>query len=443
MSLPRYSSYKDSGVEWLGEVPSHWEVLPCRAIVREQVAKNEESADENYLSVMANVGVIPYEEKGDIGNKKPDDLSKCKIVCKGDLVINSMNYGIGSYGLSNYAGVCSPVYIVLRPILEKIESRFALRVFENKKFQTFAQSFGNGILDHRAAINWDILKVISVPLPPSEEQIEILDFLDRETRKIDALAAEQERLIALLTEKRQAVISHTVTKGLNPTAPMKPSAIDWLGDIPAHWEVTRLKNCLLEPLMYGANEAAESDDPNQPRFIRITDIDDKGDLRPETFKSLDLETAKPYILAAGDVLLARSGGTVGKSFIYKIDWGECCFAGYLIRARLDSVKMLPGYFYAYCQTNYYWSFIGGSQIQATIQNVSAEKYANLILPRPPFEEQYEIYDVLTEKTAEFDELIKQAEHAIQLLQERRTALISAAVTGKIDVRGQARKEKAA
>ncbi|MFY8043776.1 MAG: hypothetical protein ACOVOD_12715, partial [Rhodoferax sp.] len=110
--------------------------------------------------MMANVGIIPYEEKGDVGNKKPEDLGKCKLVEKGDLVINSMNYGIGSYGLSSLAGVCSPVYIVLRPRLDRIRDRFAFRVFENRAFQTHAQSFGNGILEHRAAINWDILKGI-------------------------------------------------------------------------------------------------------------------------------------------------------------------------------------------------------------------------------------------------------------------------------------------
>ena len=235
MSFPRYPKYKDSGVEWLGQVPEHWQVLPCRAIVHERTAKNDGAVCQDYLSLMANVGIIPYAEKGDVGNKKPEDLTKCKIVTRGDFVINSMNYGIGSYGLSDYDGVCSPVYIVLKPQNDVVESRFAFRVFQNRAFQTFAQSFGNGILEHRCSINWDILKPIGVSVPPKDEQQAILEFLDRETAKIDELVHEQERLMALLKEKRQAVISHAVTKGLNPTAPMKPSGIEWLGDIPAHW----------------------------------------------------------------------------------------------------------------------------------------------------------------------------------------------------------------
>ena len=117
MSLPRYPEYKESGAEWLGPIPSHWEAEPCRHFVVEQTAKNENAGNQAYLSLMANVGIIPYEEKGDVGNKKPEDLSKCKLVSKGDLVINSMNYGIGSYGLSDLNGVCSPVYIVLRHAL--------------------------------------------------------------------------------------------------------------------------------------------------------------------------------------------------------------------------------------------------------------------------------------------------------------------------------------
>jgi type I restriction enzyme S subunit len=181
-------------------VPEHWEVLPCRGIVDERNEKNEGAACQDYLSLMANVGIIPYEEKGDVGNKKPEDLGKCKLVCRGDFVINSMNYGIGSYGVSGYDGVCSPVYIVLIPNEEEVRPGFAFRIFEDKTFQSYAQSFGNGILAHRCAIGWDILRGIGVPVPSSHEQERILQFLDHETAKIDALIAEQQHLIALLQE---------------------------------------------------------------------------------------------------------------------------------------------------------------------------------------------------------------------------------------------------
>jgi type I restriction enzyme S subunit len=202
---------KDSGVEWLGKVPKHWAIVSCRGIVCERTAKNDGAKCQDYLSLMANMGIIPYAEKGDVGNKKPEDLTKCKVVKRGDFVINSMNYGIGSYGLSDYDGVCSPVYIVLKPQNDVIESRFAFRIFENRAFQTFAQSFGNGILEHRCAINWDILKTIGVGVPPMDEQRAILAFLDHETAKIDELTIETYKVIELLKERRSALISAAVT----------------------------------------------------------------------------------------------------------------------------------------------------------------------------------------------------------------------------------------
>jgi type I restriction enzyme S subunit len=443
VSFPRYPAYKDSKNDWVAHVPEHWQLVPCRGFVDECTEKNEDAACQSYLSLMANVGIIPYEEKGDIGNKKPEDLSKCKIVHRGDFVINSMNYGIGSYGVSAYEGVCSPVYIVLKPRQDVVESRFAFRVFEDKSFQAYAQSLGNGILAHRCAIGWDDLKGITVGIPPAAEQKCILNFLDHETAKIDALIAEQQRLIELLQEKRQAVISHAVTKGLNPDAPMKDSGVEWLGEVPEHWEVRRLKNLLTRPLQYGANEAAELDDTDLPRFVRITDIDETGRLRDDTFRSLPHDIAAPYLLEDGDVLLARSGATVGKSFTYSREWGSACFAGYLIRARMREVVCRARWLHFYCQTLGYWAYVGGSQIQATIQNVSAEKYANLWLPVPPPSEQDVIMDKLAETTNELENLTAEAMRAIILLQERRSALISAAVTGQIDVRGLAPEASAA
>ena len=243
MSLPKYSEYKKTNVDWLSEVPAHWNIQSCRGVLTDRNERNEPLINENYLSLMANIGIILYEEKGDVGNKKPEDLGKCKQVYPGDLVINSMNYGIGSYGLSKHRGVCSPVYIVLTPKLNKVEERYAFRILEIKKFQQYAQSFGNGILEHRASISWDVLKNIGLPLPSIEEQRNILQFLDIEIAKIDNLVKDQEKMIELLKEKLQAVISNAVTKGLDRQVKMKDSGVEWLGDIPEHWELKKIKWC--------------------------------------------------------------------------------------------------------------------------------------------------------------------------------------------------------
>jgi type I restriction enzyme S subunit len=194
----------------------------------------------------------------------------------------------------------------------------------------------------------------------------------------------------------------------------------------------RLKFLLLQPLQYGANEEAGDTDLASPRFVRITDINERGELRDDTFRSLPLEKAAPFILEDGDLLLARSGATVGKSFQYKNPWGKCCFAGYLIRARLDQKKCLPDFLNYFSSSRNYWDWIASSLIQATIQNVSAEKYGNLSLPLPPPSEQQVIISFLDRETTKIDALVAKKERLIELLQEKRAALITRAVTKGLD-----------
>jgi type I restriction enzyme S subunit len=208
----------------------------------------------------------------------------------------------------------------------------------------------------------------------------------------------------------------------------KDSGVESLGQVPEHWQAKRLKALLSEPLKYGANESAEDENRAHPRFVRITDITDAGTLRDDTFKSLPPEIAEPYLLQPGDILLARSGATVGKSVICSSDWGVTCFAGYLIRARLRFEECLPAWFAYFCQTQTYKDFINGSQIQATIQNVSAEKYASIHIPQPPVNEQQAIASFLDRETAKIDALIAEQQRLIELLQEKRQAVISHAVT---------------
>jgi type I restriction enzyme S subunit len=208
----------------------------------------------------------------------------------------------------------------------------------------------------------------------------------------------------------------------------KDSGVKWLEQVPEHWEVRRLKRVLAEPLMYGANESADDDTPGNPRYVRITDIDSSGELREDTFKSLPKNIAKQYLLQGGDILLARSGATVGKSFMYLDSWGECCFAGYLIRVRLKKQSALPAFVYSYFQSSIYWEFISSEQIQATIQNVSAERYATLPICFPPFSEQLKMEQFLADQVGKINALIREQQNLIELLQEKRQAIISQAVT---------------
>jgi type I restriction enzyme S subunit len=435
MSFPRYPKYKDSGVEWLGQVPEHWEVQPCRAIVHERTTKNGDGSCTDYLSLMANVGIIPYEEKGDVGNKKPDDLTKCKIVRRGDFVINSMNYGIGSYGASGYDGVCSPVYIVMTPQNDVVESGFAFRIFENRAFQTYAQSFGNGILEHRCAINWDILKPIAVGVPPKEEQRAILAFLDRETGKIDALVAEQQRLMELLKEKRQAVISHAVTKGLNPNAPLRPSGIEWLGDVPAHWQVCPV-GYRYEVQLGKMLDSAKITGKHLRPYLRVFDVQ-WGEINTNELPVMDFDedAQAKFRLQVGDLLVNEGGSYPGRAAIWRGTIEECYYQKALHRMRARNTKEDAIEFFYYLM---FWAanqgvFTAGGN-EATIEHLPAEKLRRYRFPFPPISEQQSITRFLQTETAKLDTLTAEAQRAIELLQERRTALISAAVTGQIDVR---------
>jgi len=222
------------------------------------------------------------------------------------------------------------------------------------------------------------------------------------------------------------------SRRFRPYPKYKDSGIEWLGKIPAGWETRRLKFLLAEPLKYGANETAELDDPDLPRYVRITDIDAKDGLREETFKSLPADVAEEYLLREGDLLFARSGATAGKTFLYRRSWGTCAYAGYLIRARLDLSRVFPEFARYFTAASSYWHWLSAVFIQSTIQNVSAERYASLVMPQPSYPEQRAIAAFLDRETAKIDALIEKKERLIELLQEKRSALITQAVTKGLD-----------
>lgn len=183
--------------------------------------------------------------------------------------------------------------------------------------------------------------------------------------------------------------------------------------------------------MYGANESAESDDPSWPRYIRITDIDEDGNLRPDTFKSLTKTKADPYLLSRGDVLFARSGATAGKTYLFDEDI-KACFAGYLIKASLNE-RLLPKYLIYYTKSGVYDNWKNGIFIQATIPNIGAEKYANLLIPLPSINVQRDIINYLDVEIGKINTVIGGCKHKISLLQERRQIIINDVVTGKVKV----------
>ena len=420
--------------------PKHWQIMPCRKIVTEANKKNYGQFNKNYLSLIAKIGVIPYEQKGDIGNKKPDDLSKCKLVSKGDFLINSMNFGIGSYGISPLDGVCSPVYIVLKPNMDVIDPRFAFRIFEDAYFQQHAQSLGNGILAHRCSIRWDDIKSIKVGVPPLKEQEIIANFLDRETSKIDKLITKQNELIKILKEKLQVIISNSITKGINLNVPMKDSCKKSIGYVPEHWGLKKMKYIIIS-LEQGWSPQCEKEPSKgeSPGVLKVGCVNG-GVFNQKENKKLppELTPIKKYQIKKDDLLISRANTRelVGSAAVVKsnFEWLYLCDKLYRIKTDID--QCIPDYV-SFC--------INSSQIRQEIemgstgasqsmQNISQSIIKELIIPIPPLNEQKEIINYLTLESKKIFSLINQIKRSIQLHREKKSSLISAAVTGQIDLR---------
>ena len=430
--LKPYPDYKPSDVEWLDDVPAHWEVKKIRSVLTEVTERNQ--PDWPLLSVVRERGVILRDVTGMDENHNfiPDDLTNYKVVHKGQFAMNKMKAWQGSYGVSKHDGIVSPAYFTFE--ISDVTGDYFHVAVRSKTYVPFFAQASDGIRIGQ----WDLSQVrmreIPFLVPPLAEQTAIVRYLDQADERIRRYVSSRERLIELLEEYRQAVIHHAVTRGLDPDVRLKPSGVEWLGDVPAHWEVRRLRYLVKGKLTYGANAAAEYTDPDWPRYLRITDFDQDGVLKSDTFRSLPPEVAKEYLVQPGDILLARSGATVGKAFLVPADAGEACYAGYLIRVRPHRALIEPHFLFAFTQSTGFTHWKNSVFILSTIHNISAEKYANLHVPCPPLSEQLQIIRYLDKATADIGAAIDRARREIELLGEYRTRLIADVVTGKVDVR---------
>lgn len=429
MSLPRYPQYKDSGVQWLGSVPNHWRLRRLGYFFSE---RREKVSDKEFppLSVTKN-GVVPQLETA----AKSDDGDNRKLVRAGDFVINSRSDRKGSSGASELDGSVSLINTVLEP-KGRIAIRFAHHLFRSSVFQEEYYRFGKGIVADLWSTHYSEMRNISLAVPDLQEQETIAGFLDHETAKIDALIAEQEKLLALLAEKRQATISHAVTRGLDPNVPMKASGITWLGDVPAHWEVGPLKrfwsvtDCKhLTAAFTEEGIPLASISEVQSRFVDLT-----GAKRTtESFFEQLIEGGRDP--RSGDLIFSRNA-TVGEvaqvpGSIERFAMGQdVC----LLRRRDDEAS--PDYMQAVLRSPVVAEQLNSLMIGSTFRRINVEQIRSLAVPYPPVAEQLEIWILLGTLLGRFDSLAQEAIAAVNLLKEHRSALIAAAVTGKIDVRGQ-------
>jgi len=421
---------------WLGEYPSHWQVLRIKNLFRE-VDNRSVNGDEELLSVSQYTGVTPKRESlenEDDFISNAETLENYKKVAAGDLVINIMLAWNGSLGISPYDGITSPAYCVYRCLPGNNPEYFGY-LFSTALFKGEFKRNSTGIIDSRLRLYSDKFFSIFSVVPPKEEQDRIVQLIKTQSEKINRFIAAKKHFIELLKEQRQGIINDTVTKGINPRAKTKPSGIDWLGEIPEHWKLRRLKFCIENKLKYGANESGYEFDPSWYRYIRITDFNNEGDLSDDYKLSLPIEKAVEFELADGDILFARSGATVGKTFIFrsKNDDEKYCFAGYLIKATPNKKIILSEYLYNFTNSIAFENWKNRIFIKATIENIGANKYASLFVPIPPIPEQSKILEYIINETIIINTAISKAEQEIELIKEYKEAMIAEAVMGGIKI----------
>jgi len=440
MSLPRYPEYKDSGVEWLGEVPGHWAVKPVKAVAtcNDEVLGKSTTADYEieYVEIsgvdagrgITSTDIIPFGDAPSRARRRVQD---------GDVLVSTVRTYLRAVApVNNPPGnmIASTGFAVIRPRI--IAPHFLGYLFQAEFVisEVIARSVGVSY----PAINASDLMRVNVPIPLAEEQQTIATFLDCETGKIDALIAEQQRLVELLAEKRQAVISHAVTKGLPPNAPMKDSGIEWLGEVPEHWEVPYF--CfLISNAELGENHDSAEGNEGVP-VMKMGNID-RGFVKLHKVEYLPegIDISESMFLKDGDFLFntRNSLDLVGKVAIWRGELLKATYNSNILRIVFNSSKVATSAFMNY----FFNSDLGLSQLRSLAKgttSVAAIYYKDLTSLRvmlPPPAEQYAIVTHLDIACAQFDTLTSEANRAITLLQERRSALISAAVTGKIDVRG--------
>lgn len=420
-----YPEYKDSGVEWLGMVPSHWNIKRLGQFFEE---RRDKVSDKDYppLSVTMQ-GIVPQIDTA----AKTDAGDNRKLVLKNDFVINSRSDRKGSSGVSQLNGSVSLISIVMEP--KRINPKFAHHLLRSYPFQEEFYRYGKGIVADLWSTNSSEMKNILIPELADDESNAIACFLDHETAKIDNLIDKQQQLIELLKEKRQAVISHAVNKGLNPDVPMKDSGVEWLGEVPEHWVGSSLK--YMAKVIDCKHITAEFSDVGIP-VASISEV-------KSWFVDLSnakLTTEKDYLLlidggrkpVCGDIIYSRNA-TVGEAAIVSDNMPDFAMGQDVCLIKTNQ-KVIPEFILYTLKSDIIAQQLNLTMIGSTFKRINVDDIRNFSIAIPPKNEQVLIVKTLMEKLEKYDRIISNAVDVITYMQERRTALISAAVTGKIDVR---------
>ena len=425
--MKRYDSYKDSGVKWLGEIPSHWEMLALKHILKnkkEVVGKRSSQYDLLSLTLK---GVIIRDMDNPEG-KFPASFDTYQIVEPNDFIFCNFDNEETprAVGLSQYQGMITGAYDVLyrnNPLLsDKYLIYYFLYIDDSKRFKPLYKGL-------RKTVPFDSFMSYKIPVPSRGEQDAVVEYLDAATSKIDEAIAQQQKMIDLLNERKQIIINNAVTKGLDPNVKMKPSGIDWIGDIPEHWELSQLKK--VAKIILGKMLSREQG--NVYPYLCAKDVHygsvDVSDLKSMNFSEIEKQM---YEVRNGDMLIVEGGAGAGGCAIF-----ECKGTGIYIQNSIMIVRgntmMLNGYICYMIQSMNQRGYVEYICNKATIPHFTKEKVGSVIIPIPPKEEQETIVKHVTKRIKPIDDNIIARNKQISLLQERKQIIINDVVTGKVKV----------
>lgn len=423
---------KDSRISWLGEYPANWELKKIKYCLQERIEKNNPIRTTEILSLTAKQGVIPYEQKEGGGNKPKEDVSAYRLAYPGDIVMNSMNILSGSVGLSEYFGCVSPVYYMLRPWNAKEDVRYYNYIFQTTMFQRSLFGLGNGILIKesgngklntiRMRIPMDKFGGLFIPVAPIDEQQRIADFLDAKCAEIDALIADIQSQIDTLEQYKRSIITETVTKGLNPDVEMKDSGIQWIGNMPVHWDVIRGKYIL----RYMQKPVREDD--GVITCFRDGEVTLRSNRREDGFTMSDKEIGYQGVDVGDLVVHGMDGfaGSIGISdsrgkaspVLNVLDTDQC-------------KRYIMYYLRSMAYSDVFLAMATGIRVRSC--DLRWNKLAELFYPVPPLDEQNAIVEYIDSVLSKVDAVIADKKAQLETLDKYKKSLIFEYVTGKKEV----------
>ncbi len=447
-NLKPYPQYKESDIPWIGLIPNHWETHKIRHTVSLLISNVDKLYSDNEIPVkLCNYTDVYKNEriterlKFMKASASKDEVIKFKIKV-GDVIITKDSESWDDIGIPSLVTfeeaylLCGYHLAILRP-KNILNGNYLFRLLQNKNISYQFHLSANGVT--RYGLSHNSIKNIRIIVPPIPEQHQIARYLDWKTTQISKFIKAKKLLIELLKEQKQVIINDAVTGKIDVRTgkhypKYKDSGVEWLGMVPEEWEVRKLKFLVKGKLKYGANASGVEYSNLLPRYIRITDFDSDGKISDTRKLSLSAEFGNEYLVEEGDILYARSGATFGKSFQCKELKEPSCFAGYLIKAAPDQSIITSDFLYNYNQSLAFELWKNYSFIKATIENIGADKYAQLLIAFPKIDLQLLINNWISEKTHIINSSILKIENELVLIQEYLTRLIADVVTGKVDVR---------